>query len=284
MIRFFKFACLWVAACSLAFLAPAQNLQHRRKAFRSAPATFTAYTAGFDGSSDWIRKTTAMTNCADAQTFTFSAWVDFTAGDAALQYIFTISDSTTNNVIIYKDTSNKINVFGRTGGGTTKVNFKGATSIVAADTVAASNNYHHIYVCVDTSASSNSTCKIYIDGVEESYTFTTSASSASGTGFDLTPSTPRYTIGGDGATTATNKMTASICELVFANSYLDSPSSFRDASRPKDIGSTGSTPFGAAPDLYLSLTASGGDNWVNDSSGNSNNFTVTGALGTPTAP
>lgn len=39
MIRFFKFACLWVAACSLAFLAPAQNLQHRRKAFRTVASS-----------------------------------------------------------------------------------------------------------------------------------------------------------------------------------------------------------------------------------------------------
>lgn len=63
MIRFFKFACLWVAACSLAFLAPAQNLQHRRKAFRSSTPSATYLInqnfegTGYDNSETWTTST-----------------------------------------------------------------------------------------------------------------------------------------------------------------------------------------------------------------------------------
>lgn len=40
MIRIIQFTCLWLATCSLAFLAPAQVLMHRRKAFRAAPTSW----------------------------------------------------------------------------------------------------------------------------------------------------------------------------------------------------------------------------------------------------
>lgn len=231
----------------------------------AAPA-FTANTAVFDGTNDYLSDTNGIDGQANQNTATLSCWVNFAGGDGALQHIF--GDTTAvPRFRVSRNASNKIAVHGASGGGSEILNIASNTSITS------SSGWKHVYVCVDMASKANT--KIYIDGVSDGWTETTFSV---GTALGMNINAWRVGAGNS----AVNKLNATLAELWFRFGYLDNPSAFRDGTKPKDIGSDGSTP--ASPHVYLSRAGSG-NTWATDSAPSSTNvWTVTGALGTGTPP
>lgn len=229
----------------------------------SVPA-FTPFTAGGNGG-DYM--TTGVPSAfSDAKTYTFSAWIKFDGGDGVRQDLFRNSSG---RFQLNRTTTNTFNLTGSTIGGTPTLNAATSVTKIAAD------GWFHLYICIDMANSSNR--HIYFDGVEDaSVTWATYNNNA----IDGLGSFVRFLAGDTGS----NSMNASVCEWWLDDTYLDSPSSFRSAgNKPIDLGSNGQTPSGTAPAFYYSLTGSG-SSWVNDSSGNGNNATMTGTLLSPSPP
>lgn len=240
-------------------------------------ASFTAQTAVFDGTNDYARYSSSPGTVADGKNFTCSFWINFSGGDAVSQCIFSIAAVTASKLRILKNASNQIQVIGASSGATTQIDMNGGTAITAAGTgFDGSDGWYHVFICVDTTTQAN--CKIYINGVAESMTYTTITSASS---IDLSPTSPKYTVGALGSDLS--KMSAAIAEFVFYDAYHDLPTSFYSGTVPTDIGATGATPTGSAPDFYFSRNGSG-DSWATGSSGNGYNLSVTGALTSTTAP
>jgi hypothetical protein len=232
-----------------------------------AAASYTAYTAGFDGSNDYLTEDSGvpLAGASDGKLITFSVWLDFTGGDATQQTIMWMES---DRWLVEKTTGNAIHVVGRTTGGTVALD---ATTSV---TKTASDGWFHLFLTVNMQNSSER--HIYFDGTEDSsVTWTTYSNS----NLDITRNINRVGAAGSGLL----KINASMAELWFDDTYNDTPTAFRESSKPKDLGADGSTPTGTSPVLYLSRTGSG-NSWADDTSSNDNNFTVTGTLGSPTAP
>ena len=237
---------------------------------------FTAYTAGFDGSTNYLTRSGSVagidTGDANSKTLTISFWVDFTAGDGAYQGIIIIRTSSNTRMEVYKSNTNKITINGYNSSGTQILGMEGGTSIVAAD------SWKHILICVDLTNTSNR--HIYINGADETLTVGTYTNDFMDLYTSATPNTNIGTTDGVG----TNKLRGSIAELWLDDTYLADTTKFASGGHPISLGSTGNTPTGSAPAIYLSLSGSG-NSWVTDSSGNGNTYTVNGsALGSPTAP
>lgn len=243
---------------------------HRRKAFVTVGG-FTANTAVFDGTNDYLTLSGVDLHTADTKLFTFSVWVRFDGGDAATQRIFSGWAGTTFKLLIFRSSTNVVRVIGRTTGTTAVLDVSSTSSLTTA------SGWTHLYICVDLANSSNR--HIYFDGVDVTDTPTTYTDTA----MDISGlASPAQYIGANND--GTSKLNGALAELWFlAGTYLDAPGSFASGGVPIDIGATGSTPTGGAPWVYLSRVGSG-DTWAQDSSGNARNFTVTGALGTTTLP
>lgn len=246
---------------SLAILKPA-----------SGAAGFTANTAVFDGSNDYMRQTTAWTGLADSKVFTLSSWVKFEGGDGVQQTIAVIHSGTSSRLLFDKTAANKLHCEGRDSGGSIQLAFTCDTSLTVA------SGWTHVYVCIDLANQPNS--KVYFNGVLDSTTWTTHNDAT----LDLVPSSfPRETIGGNSGSTPITLLNGALAEFWFDNVYLDDVGKFASGGSPISLGANGETPTGSAPAVYYSLVGSG-DSWAGDSSGNGNNATVTGALGTTTPP
>ena len=93
------------AAMPLVASASSEYLQNRRKAFRT-PASFTAQTAVFDGTNDYMEKATAPSGIADGKQFTFSCWVRFDGGDGTEQRIFNFLEGGSIRLMFYRYSDN----------------------------------------------------------------------------------------------------------------------------------------------------------------------------------
>lgn len=255
---------LSILAFTLAITAQAQWLPVLAG---SPPATgFTAFTAVFDGTNDYIGITSAPTGLADGKQFTFSFWLKMGAGsDGASQYIQTTNSQ---RFAVLRTSANLIQFIGLDSGGGTQYN------LATTSTVTVASGWVHVYACIDTTAAAANT-KIYLNGVSDTLTATlnnTANVDAAGTLYRL------------GATSgATNKLNGALAEFWMNDVYFDDPTKFASGGVPISLGTNGQTPTGSAPVVYFSLNG-GGDSWAVDSSGNGNTLTVTGALGTTTPP
>jgi len=236
-----------------------------------AAASFTANTAVFDGTNDWASKTGVPSGIsADGKLSTFSCWLKLTNKDK-LQYIYVlgINGSTSNRYSFWITSGNLIQIVGRNSANNIQLNVTGQTALTTGQ-------WYHIYACFNMA--NTALRKIYIDGAAEILTVTTyNNADIDFNGGD------RMRIGADTQTTPANKLDAALAELWFDVSYLDDPTKFAAAGKPISLGTTGELPTGTAPVCYHSLNGSG-DSWATDSSGRGNTLTVTGALGTTTAP
>jgi hypothetical protein len=244
----------------------------------SAPS-FTAYTAVFDGANDAVRYSGIANNVADGKTFTISFWINFDGSDGVTKHIWEISSTTAIKLYVWKDTDNKINVRGNSFGGTNRLQMGTTSTFTAASAGWDGDGWSHIFICADTTDAAK--CKIYVNGSQEAVISVRDSS----TNIDLAPdSDPRYAVGSSAGNTAGLRLNAALAELLFYDTYHDIPASFYNGTNPADIGATGSTPTGSAPDFYYSRNGQGED-WKTDSSGNGHTLsTVTGGLTATTAP
>lgn len=234
---------------------------------------YTANTAVFDGTNDYMMMTSSGPTglAASGTQFTFSAWVKFTGGTGSTDdTVFSFGNSAPSvRIAIYRSIANKIALFARNAAGTTILDLVGSTVIGDA------GGWLHIYACIDLT--STSLRKIYINGVAETLVVTTYNTAGI---IAFTSASARYAIGSNINTTPIEKITASVAELWWNDSYLDDPTKFATGGIPISLGSDGSTPTGAAPVFYLM----GSGNGFNINSGTGGNYTVTGSLGTDTPP
>jgi hypothetical protein len=231
---------------------------------------FTANTAVFDGTSDYMEKITPMTGVTDAKTVTVSFWIKFDSGDGQQRYIYTMGSGSSDKFRVIRTTGNKIGLTGIAPAGTTVLTATSGTSVTVA------SGWTHVYIAIDLANSANR--HIYFNGSEDgSVTWTTYTDSL----MDLDPGTDAFYVGSDLGTG--NKLSAALAELWFNDSYFNDTTKFISGGDPISLGANGQTPTGSAPALYLSLNGSG-NSWATDSSGNGNNFTVGGTLGTTTPP
>lgn len=237
----------------------------------SAPTTgFTANTAVFNGTADYLLRIGSATGLADSKAVSCSLWIKFNGGNGVTQEIFVISDGSTPKFRIRRNSSNKLDLYGESPGGTPKIGITTTTATLTAD-----STWHHVYIAIDQTNSGN--CKIYIDGASQTLTTSVTGDIA----VNLAPSSPRYSIAAD--RDGNGKLNAALAEFWFKNSYLDAPANFASAGHPLSLGSDGSTPTGGTkPGFYFSLAGSGGS-WGTDSA-NANNLTANGSPGSTSSP
>ena len=230
-------------------------------------SSYTAETAGFDGTDDTIERTVDTANWDDAKTFSLSVWLDFTGGDGVRQKL---AANATHRWVIEKNASDQIALTGLSTGGASILAANSAVTKVAAD------GWFHLAIFVDLANSSNR--GIYFDGVEDgSVTWTTYSNST----IDL----ERNLIEIGGGPGAVDVFQGSMAEFWLDDGYWESDvADFISGGGPADGGSDGSGFTGLPPAVYLSRNGSG-DSWAIDSSGNGNDFTVnSGPLGSPASP
>lgn len=225
---------------------------------------FVPFTAAFDGA-DYITDNSVLVGFGDAKTVTWSGWVKFTSGNGTNQNIYW-NNATRFQVMRTND--NTLRITGANVGGTTILD------ISTTSTLTTTNGWVHVLAAFDM----NDPAKrhIYFNGSEQATNVLVYTNAA----IDLTSGTVAR-IGAGAA--AGNKFTGEMCEFWLANRYLTDNTKFEVGNKPISLGSTGELPDGSAPAIYLSLSGDA-NSWANDSSGNGNNFTVTGTLGTGTPP
>lgn len=257
----YMIACLWCWATLIPLKA--QSLRALLLGRVQTNIAFVPYTAGFDGSNDNIRfLSSAPTGLADGTSFTISILVDLTA-DGADEPIFCILNNLdVMQIGLVRLASGKLNIHTKNTAGTDIGTAYGDTSVVS------SSGWQHVFVCWKTStASDKSLCKIYVNGVLQSLTWTTDhlgpANNQPGT-IDFVGNSYRYDIGANRSVSPILYYNGSLAEFWFDDTYNDIPSSFFAAGSPVDLGSNGATPTGSQPVFYLSRTGSG-NSWITNS-------------------
>ncbi len=232
------------------------------------------YTAVFDGTNDYARRTVAVSNIAtNPKVFTFACWIN-TDTDSTVRTVFCIGTGSTNRFQLAVQSTNVFSVFGANSSGTTVL------SISSTNTILAAGGWKHVLVCIDMDDDTKT--RIYFNGVAETII---TATFMEGQTLDLAPSTnPRLTIGGNSSTTPGTVYSGELADLLFEDVYLDDPTKFIVPAGPYPVnpGANGSTAFGAAVPVYLSASGNG-NSWANNS-GTGGGLTLTGTLGTGTPP
>jgi hypothetical protein len=222
-----------------------------------------SYAVEFDGAG-YMTRGADLTGGADGKTGTVSVWVKFGGEDA----------DDTREQVLYSSTGDFFTVK-RTAAGKWQVTAKNSAgtvilSLVSEDVYGIDNGWHHLMASWDLATA---TGQLYIDGVPNL-----------AAGSVLTNDTIDYTRADHaiGATTAgATKIEAEISEL-YINiasavdlSVLANRSKFRALNgKPVNLGSTGNTPTGTAPRIYLSSAAA----TLQTNRGTGGNFTVSGYL------
>lgn len=230
--------------------------------------SFTAATAVFDGTSDYLSLAGSPAAWADGKAFTGSFWLKMESGSDGTLY--QIAASSSNRFGIQRTAGNKLRLFGQSSGGTTAIDVETTTNITVA------SGWVHVFFCYDTATAAGTKLrKIYLNGVSDTLTETTFTNTT------IDASNTAWRIGS--TSTNTNRLAAALAEFWLDDSYLDDPTKFAAGGHPISLGATGNTPTGSAPAMYYSLNGSG-NSWAVDSSGNGNTLTVTGSLLTATPP
>ena len=216
----------------------------------------------FDGTNDYISRTSALTGIADGAVGLVSFWVKgaapgsssdlLSAGTGAGEFIGFFFSATTGvaNFVLRRST--------------------GAICLsMESSSAALDGSWHHVLAAWDTAA--DASCKVYVDGSD-----VTTLSTRTANNIDYTVASWRI---GAQINTANFKMAADVAELYFTTEWIDITSSanrekFAKNGRPVSLGADGSKPTGTAPLLYLKGPASS----FNTNRGSGGDFTVTGAL------
>ena len=236
-----------------------------------APIPFSANPVDFDGTSDYLDKTTALTGVADSKTGIFSVWLR--RGASADQRLLSMGIGL--DFIISIESNNKISFIAQ--------NAANANIIIAnpaSTTTIASNAWAHLLMSWDLATT---TLKVYINDIDRTATPGTLTNSA--IDYTQTRSGIGHWDGGSGP--GASKYNGDMAEFYFQDGeFLDltdvnNRRLFIDANgKPVDLGSDGSTPTGNIPLVFLS-----GDtvDW-HTNKGSGGGFTEFGALTDGTSP
>lgn len=233
----------------------------------SSSTGFVPLVGTFDGSNDYMTTSTSGTGWFDSKIFTASFWINLHGGDAVNQDI--IVNGTTDRFRIRRNSSNKISIRGASLGGTLIYDISGSTSLTSA------SGWKHVMIGMNTGATNQIFIKI--DGVDETLSY---GQATSNTSIDLSNTNLRVGAGIGGA----SKCNADLSEVWLVSGTLVSDvTKFSSGGCPISLGSNGELPFGSPPSFYYTLFA-WSTNPVLDSSGNGNNASVTGSIGSAASP
>jgi alpha-tubulin suppressor-like RCC1 family protein len=216
----------------------------------------------FDGANDYLTRGADLTGNADSNKVTGSFWVRRNGGIGSVMYI---QANTSARVYVTLAADNTVNIHGENTGGTAVLDLRTTSTITDA-------NWHHILFSIDLSSTASR--HIYLDGVAETLNVTT-YNTAGTIDFTRNDHSIGATIAGG------NKLNGDLADVWFDfGTYIDlSQPANRDKFRhssglPVYLGTDGSTPTGAAPEIFLTgATVS----WESNQ-GLGGSFTENGAL------
>lgn len=233
---------------------------------QSPPAIgYTANSATFDGSNNYLTNTTTLNSIANAKLFTVSLWVKFNGGDGSFQYLFTERNGAN---ILYRHADNKL-----------YFNLRGVTtnpSIVwtSTGTYTSSSGWLHIIISLD--ASDTGKRWVYVNGSAAAGTWSTYLNeNILYTGVNL------HSVGS--THTGSNKLNGCLSEVWFDSQYTDVSANIDNwisGGHPVSLGSDGSTPTGTQPRVYLKSAYSS----FQVNSGTGGDYSVAGTLSSCTSP
>lgn len=221
----------------------------------------------FDGTDTVLKRGAAITGATDSKQVTGSFWFRRQGGLAVAQTIFaleTAAGGATNHFAITLETSNVLRILGTNAAGTTILDVR--TSAFTID-----NQWHHVLFSFDLTSTSKRW--IYVDDVSQLTTVTTYTNDT----LDFTLLDASVGAEADG----TLLLNADLADLwVAPGTYLDlsvfgNRRFFIDGTlRPVYLGSTGQTPTGSSPAVFLSNSIA---TWKTNL-GTGGGFTLTGTL------
>ncbi len=227
----------------------------------------TPNTATFDGSTNYMSVGVVPTGIVNSKVVTLSFWMN-PAADGVQSYPFYAQKSTGGRFRVVKTSANKLQVLARNSSNTVILDMTSTSTFTVA------GGWKHVYMTFDLNAAT-STWRLYINQVADAWVVSINTNDT----IEFQPVGPGYAIGADSS--GANKFNGALAEVWFRNVYLDTVTAFSRVSQAgvcKPITITATSPA-----VYFSLAGSG-NTWATDSSGNGNNYTVTGTLGTTTPP
>lgn len=208
--------------------------------------------------SDFLSRSSVLTGATSVDTFTFSCWVNLTAGDGELALVFSGREGGGIRLNASRRADNKFQIASAPAG--TSVQNIGAFSV---NSYVSGTGWHHFLAAADASR-----VDLVIDGTD----FSTTPTRNPGTiPFSVMDS---YFVQSGGA------RIDDLAEVWLDDSYMDvrDSSVYRKfisaAGKPVSLGANGSKPTGSAPLIYLRGPAAS----VATNKGTGGDFTVTGTL------
>lgn len=234
------------------------------------PLSFLAATCGvglnavdFDGSSDWLTRSSDFTGNADSKSGISHFWFRLDGGDGQEQTFWRFSP-VFGVSFLSRSTDNKFNLALAAVDGTTILSVKTTTTYTASAT------WRHFVAAWDLATA---TVLIYIDGVSVADTPTTLTNAT----IDYTASTIAVAAG---SAVGSLKLNGCIAQFYLApGQFIDLSSAanlqkFRLATgKPAVLGGNGAVPTGTQPILFLNSTAAS----VGVNSGSGGDMTIHGA-------
>jgi hypothetical protein len=233
--------------------------------FAAVPSGYTATSAVFDGTNDYLDRTANLTGTADSKVGLFSAWLKMGAGsnNAAFNAILTWS---TGGSYITRDTSGRVEfqLSNSSAAPVVKLRSNSSSLVIASGWV-------HVLASWDTSTAGRR--HLYINGSAQTTVVTFTADGV----IDYAATVAGIEVGGFSG--GQSKFNGLMAEVYFAQEWLDisveaNREKFILAGAPVDLGADGSTPTGTQPILYLSNPYG----TFNENLGSGGDFTVVGAL------
>ncbi len=210
------------------------------------PNQYNAPYSTFDGSADYLNRTTALTGIADGKQITISG--NFKKSNTSTGVPFEIADSTTNRFIISVTSTPELIIQGFNSSGT-RILFAGVGSAYISI-----NRTYTFTLSVDMADTSKRHLFLNGESVPVSwYTYTNDV-------LDISPSTPVTTVGAKA--NGFSFWNGNIGALWFNTSYIDLSVAANLAkfvtgtgidAKPVDLGATGELPTGTSPIIYLPM-------------------------------
>ena len=220
-------------------------------AHRASGPTYAAEAVTFDGTNDYLTKTTGVTGMTDNKTFTFSSW--FFVNSSSNSNDGFISGNTPGAQgaaafnIHRQDSSDKIVL--KAGVHSTTEGTHAIKEQVVSNTVITKNTWHHLLISMDAATG---TFHLYLDDVDDS-----AAPTVNNLTVDWT--VDNYSAAGtySGFAPIGSFFYGDLADEWFDTTYMDfsvtaNRRKFISATKkPVDLGTDGSTPTGSSPDIFF---------------------------------
>ena len=222
--------------------------------------------ASLDGTNDYLTRGAALTGVVDGKIGIFAARIRMLGGDGVAQRIVSNRDASILRFIISRQTTNVINIFGRTTANVTTLHLDSVATITA------DGSYHNILASWDVENDDN---HIYIDDIS-------SLSTRTSDNANIDYTSTEFAVGADAITGGLNKINADI-DVIYLN-LAETMDFSIVANRRKYFDSAGKwvpsrldggqEPTGNQPPIYMCNTYRG----FSANQGSGGGFQVTGAL------